>query len=496
MSLWLQRYLRRHSLRFHLGIGITLAFILRSLAAFFVYGPQALDDYKHGVWPAYQMYAGLPVDLPDYRSHLLNWLLLFFLRIGGWFNVTSALSQVRLMYFGLGLVSLLGIVGAYIYAGCFRSRIFGALAIYLLAMYPLMPFVSTRAFGESVALPFVVLGLAVCERSRLRSESVATMALGFLLLGIASLLRFQVGVISCAYLLILVWQRRWRLALACAGAGLALIAAQAGIDVASGKPAFGTLSAYLEENAGGAAKYGASPWFNTWLLVLGLTLFPFSLVFLRRLKPVIVRHGPLAICLFVFVAVHSAVAHKEERFMYPIVGVLLLLLAGAWCYNRHNVLVRKIYQPVFILVSAIVLPIACLVNSQAGEIEPAAMAEKQLGQVGYLDYQSLFGQSLIQFYFLRPPSGIIEVAPEELTLAFADRILDSHPEWRGAELLTSQPEAFDRIRSLSAQSSAILRCGQAVEATSSVDRLLFRLNPRHNQRRRPTLYILCERRHD
>ena len=64
--------------------------------------------------------------------------------------------------------------------------------------------------------------------------------------------------------------------MACMIAGLALLGAQAGIDLASGKAAFGTLQAYLEENAGGAAKYGASPWYNTWLLVLGIALFPFS----------------------------------------------------------------------------------------------------------------------------------------------------------------------------------------------------------------------------
>ena len=63
----------------------------------------------------------------------------------------------------------------------------------------------------------------------------------------------------------------------------------------------------------------------------------------------------------------------------------------------------------------------------------------------------------------------------------------------GAALLTSVPEAFDRIRALSEQVSSRLQCGRAIEATSAVDRLLFRLNPKHNQRRRPTLYILCER---
>ena len=104
MSLWLQRFLRRHSLAQHFWYSLAIGFFCRSLAAFFVYGPQALDDYKHGVWPAYQMFVGQAVDLPDYRSHLLNWILVGLLKIGSIFGVESALAQVRLMYSGLGVV--------------------------------------------------------------------------------------------------------------------------------------------------------------------------------------------------------------------------------------------------------------------------------------------------------------------------------------------------------------------------------------------------------
>ena len=117
--------------------------------------------------------------------------------------------------------------------------------------------------------------------------------------------------------------------------------------------------------------------------------------------------------------------------MYPIVGLLLILLAAAWTYSRHFKWARIVFQPVFLVLTAIVLPVTCLVNSQAGEIEPAARAEKELGRLAYLDYQSLFGQSLIQFYFLRPPSQIVEVGADELTLAKAENLLEAHPEWRG-----------------------------------------------------------------
>jgi phosphatidylinositol glycan class B len=493
MPITLIRYLRRHSLSFHLCRALIIGFTLRSLSAYFVYGPQALDDYKHGVWPAFQIFSGQIPDLPPYRSHLLVWLLVGFIDVAHFFGLESALSQVRAMYFGLGVLSLLAIYGASLYASCFRSRIFGGLAVYLLAVYPLMPFASTRAFGESVALTFVVLGLAICEHARLKTNRSGEMALGFFVIGVAALFRFQVGVIYLAYAGTLLFFRHWRFLGAMLIAGLALLVAQAYIDIWSDKTPFATLQAYILENEGGAAKYGVSPWYNTWALIFGMTLFPFSLVFLLKLKQMIHRHLPACVSLFAFVFIHSIVAHKEERFMYPILGLLLILLAYVWTLARHSQKARQIYSTAYFVVSLLTLPIACFVNSQAGEIEPAAIAQDYFGSVAYIDHESLFQKSMIQFYFLRPPSQILPTGLGGLNLGYAEEVLKTNTELRGVEILTSVPAAFAAIESLSEQSSDLVRCGKSQIATSMVDRLLYRLNPKHNQRRRPTYYILCER---
>jgi hypothetical protein len=493
VSLNLLRYLRRHSLCFHFGMALGLGLFVRLLSAWFVYGPQALDDYKHGVWPAYQYFVNVPLDLPDYRSYLLIWLLSGFLKVGSLFGISSALAQVRTMYAGLAFLSLLGIYGVYKYAELFRSRIFGGLALYLIAIYPLMPFVSTRAFGESVALPFVVLGFALCEVGR-RKNNYDKMAIGFFILGVGALFRFQVGVISVFYFGFLIFSKQWRFVFLCTMSGIALIASQALIDIYSGKYAFQTLKAYMDANAGGAAQYGASPWFNTWILVFAFLLFPFSAAFLPKLKYTVTRHAPLLGALIFFVTIHSAIPHKEERFMYPILGLLLILLADSWALSRHVRSAQRIFQPVFFIVLVLILPIACFVNTQAGEIEPAARAEQNFGAVAYLDHESLFAKSLIQFYFLRPPGQIFEVDEGGLRLERAAEILAENPALKGVEILTSNPASFETLRSLGGQARDKIKCGETQEATSLVDRLLFRLNPKHNQRRRPSLYILCERR--
>src|SRR3954470_9311330 len=123
MPKWLRRYLRSADLRAHFWRAMFLGATLRILSAWFVYGPQALDDYKHGVYPAYQFFAGIPLDLPDYRSRLLVWLLGGFTYLASFAGVTSALGQVRAMYLGLGFISLIGIVGTHYYARTRNSRV-------------------------------------------------------------------------------------------------------------------------------------------------------------------------------------------------------------------------------------------------------------------------------------------------------------------------------------------------------------------------------------
>ncbi len=192
----LRRYLASLDLRAHFIRALILGAGARFLSAWFVYGPQALDDYKHGVYPAYQFFAKIPLDLPDYRSHLLVWFLSLFVEVASWFGATSALAQVRAMYFGLGLTSLVGIYGTYLYVRSFRSRVFGALALYLAALFPLMPFVSTRAFGEAVAMSLVMLALGWLESVRLerRKDGGEFWFPGFLFLGVATSLPISCGI--------------------------------------------------------------------------------------------------------------------------------------------------------------------------------------------------------------------------------------------------------------------------------------------------------------
>ncbi|MGZ3721938.1 MAG: hypothetical protein ACXVA9_03345 [Bdellovibrionales bacterium] len=494
MPLWVRRFLSRRTLRSHLQIALIIGLVLRCLCAFFVYGPQALDDYKHGVYPAYQFFAGQVLDLPDYRSHLLIWILAFFIKVGSWFGVESALGQVRAMYFGLACLSLLGILGTYLFVKTFRSKLFAATALYLVAMFPLMPFISTRAFGEAVAMSFVMLGFGILENQRREKKvNLPLWTLGFACLGVATLFRFHVGLLFVTYGAVLIYLRCWTGVAGGLIGGLLTLAGEWLVDFLSGKPPFGTLFAYLEANEGGAKDYGVSPWYNTWLFVIALSLAPFSLVFIKKLKPLWKSQWPWLLPFLIYVLAHSLVPHKEERFLYPIVGLELWALAWLWASSAYFKLARKIYSPVLIGLSVPLLFVVCLVNTQEGEIEPPAYAESHYKNVVYLDHESLFGISRIQFYFLRPPSILEQVGTDDFNANKIDESLRNHREHKAVVLLTSISDVRDQLHALEGVRTTEAQCLSMRTSGSLIDRLLYALNPKHNQRRRPTWYLVCER---
>lgn len=494
MRRWLRLYLCSATLQVHFWRALIVGLVLRLLSAYFVYGPQALDDYKHGVYPAWQFFAHLPLDLPDYRSRLLVWFLGAFVHIASWFGVESALGQVRAMYVGLAVTSLVAIVGTYLYAQLQRSKLYGATLLYMMAMFPLMPFVSTRAFGEAVALAFVVFGFGALEKARQQTPNrFGWWFLGFLSLGVATLFRFHAGILFFAALGILFYLRLWIGVFAGVAAGFATLVSQAVIDVASDKAPFGTLIEYLAANEGGAAKYGVSPWYNTWLFVLVVALAPFSFVLFGRLKSLWRRQWAILIPWLLFVSVHSLVPHKEERFLYPIVGLELWALSYLWASSALSVWSRRVFSSALFGIGSLLLLVVCFVNSQEGEIEPPAYVQSHYANVSYLDFQSLFGLSRFQFYFLRPPSVLKQVQPSDFTALRIDDEFASEPGRSAVVLLTSDPAAHDQLRLLEGVSTVSSHCLEMREAGSMIDRLLYKMNPKHNQRRRPTWYLVCER---
>lgn len=424
---------------FHFKVALILGILFRIATAYFAYGPSSMDDYIDGVSPALQWADGGSPKLSAGRSYLLVWTLGSILKVAKFDHVVD---RVRFLYGVLGIFSLsIMLWMAWKY---YRS----AILAYLLALYCFLPFASTRAFGEAVAMPWVFAGVVVPNPF-----------LSGIFLGVASLYRFQCGLIYLFFFW--VWRKDF---LKFAAAGLVALGLQLLVDYGSGYAPLQTLTDYWARNKGWAAEYGVQPWYTHWATLLAVTFFPFCL----WLRPKFREYRVATAAILVFVFFHSLIPHKEERFLLPIVPLVLLLMASGW---------TKKFQWAFVPLNALVLFLVSFSNPQASMVEPVVEVQKRYdGGIILETDNDLVGSYLGQGIFLKKP--FVLMREQELKREFFENL---HADGSMAILVTG----FDLptwIRE---------KCLKCREAGSLTDRLLYRLNPKHNSRRRPNTYCFC-----
>lgn len=478
----------RFSLKKHLFIALVFGMVLRTLTAYFDYGPFALDDYLHGLIPAYLLENYGEHLLPEYRSWFLVWMLSAFLKLCSSFGISDSLTQIRIMLTGLGAISLTAIIGCYLYVKNFDNRRFQLAALYLVSIYPLMLLVSTRAFGEAVSMSFLLFGIGISENARFNKKSLS-FVIGMIILGIACLLRFQVAVFWFAYaicLLIMNWRYFLPKILI---SGVIVILLQVIIDLSSSRTVFSTIIAYLQANEGGAAGYGVTPWYSTWLLILAFILAPFSLPLFKNFKSLLRSHWVIFIPFFLFVLAHSLVPHKEERFMFPIVGVELIFLAWLWMSNYQKNLSTKIFNWTIGGLGTVALFVVCFVNFQSGAVDP--MFKARANEIDTLVLADEWNTWDGFYPILLTKNSRVEQVDIENQASY-NAFRETANNFKQIIVVSSNPDLSNSINNISKNGLWSFKCSNIYEATSLVDEIAYKLNPKHNKRRAPVQYIICQ----
>lgn len=480
-------FLNSKNLRQHFFYALVLGLVLRVLSAYFVYGPQALDDYLNQIGPALRMDQGLTHDLPAHRSPLMIWMIFIWAQIGGWLGISTVIEKIRWIGFGFGLTSLLAIYGAYKYFSDKPEDLTGKWTLYLMAAYGLMPFVSTRGFLESYSMGFLTAGMGVLVYA-LHQKKNLLIAFAFYIIGFATLIRFQIGVLYFALLIYFLFKKEWRTLGIALLTGFALMLTQLLIEYGDGRAPMSVLKAYLKMNEN-VSEYGVTPWYSTWLTWLALFYFPFSAGLFKHWKKW-KEHGLLVWGTIFFVLIHSLVPHKEERFLYPILGLTLIMWAILWIPAWNSTYEKKFFRPVFLFLNTLLLGVGCFVNTQVGEIGVPALTQKRSDKVLYIDRDSLVGQGFMYEIFLRPPARL-----EKITEAISEETLNKYlPELEnldGFALMTSNPHYRNELSTFAMQTWHDFKCTNEQEVNSATDSLFYKLNPERNYRRRPTWYVNC-----
>jgi phosphatidylinositol glycan class B len=470
--------------------------LLRVVATFTGHGVWASDDYFHALEPAWRWLEQPDAPLPtDFRSSFLPRILWLFFLLGEALGIPEPVPRIQWVYGLLGLWSVSAIPAAWLLVAPRLGNPAALGAAWLVATHALLPRISTRALGEAVCAPLILWTLVLVEWAR---RSPARTALGWAFLsglcaGVAAMLRFQAGVVF-AVVFLLVWVRplpadhpgpRPGVPALVGGlflGGLVAMVGQGLLDLAEHGEFLASPVRYVAFNVERSASYGVEPWHLFLGMFLGLSLPPATVALAAPVWRG-VKAMPLPAAVFVaFVATHSAVGHKEDRFMFPLVplfcvfvGPALVDLAARRPWQRASALY-------FWAVNAALLAVMVVSDGKRNVTTPlleAAAMQPRPVVVG------LGGVQLLPYYLGR--GGVVKTLDSvEEAVVFLEG--QATPAARLCMDRAPRPYELDRLR------SAGWTCGApSWSAGDVVDRTAVWLNPSHNTRRAPVAVVDCRR---
>lgn len=262
------------------------------------------------------------------------------------------------------------------------------------------------------------------------------------------------------------------------------------LDAADGRSPLSTPLVYIRYNLSHASQYGVSPAYTYVLQLLLLTVPPACLMlgpaWLRACR----RQQLAALCAGVFVFSHSCIAHKEDRFLFPMLPLLFVIMGTA---------LAPVPQQTF----ATMHPTWSFGVFQAGRRLFWLLNGLGLIVCSLSDAQRNWTMPLLHIARTTPPDEtrqLVVIEPDIVPTYY----LHGRASWRGYQTLSALDDArkdvvapvdYVLLRALpDARGQAVLkRMGcQAPRRFDgdAVDRLLVRVN-RHNLRRAATFLYPC-----
>ncbi len=226
-----------------------------------------------------------------------------------------------------GLLAVVPVICCFLWASRLFDATSGLVAATVIATAPELVYFGARTLSEVVAAHLLIGAIYALETGA-PSNSSRRLFAGGALLGLVCVIRVQLAPALILVALWTSWHRpRERLFKIFAGAAAILSAAGLLDSLTLGYP-LASIWRYVLYNVvyGASSTFGVEPWyyyfageFGVWGVAFGPLLF-LTLLGARRL--------PLLLAVAVTViAVHSGIAHKEYRFIYPAI-VCLMVLAG------------------------------------------------------------------------------------------------------------------------------------------------------------------------
>jgi hypothetical protein len=311
-----------------------LAVGLRLVPVIFVPSMNWGDEIFQTTEPAHRLVYGYGLMTWEFQLGMRSWLLPGVL--AGLIEIARVAGDGPQYYLpaialGLGAVACGPVACGFLWGRRWFGPSGGLVAAFALAVAPELAYFGARALNDVVAAHLLVIALYLLEPGDKAGDRRRLCIAGFVL-GIVCLLRLQLApavALAALWASPGPWADTWRARLpAVISGGVAAVLFGAALDWATlGYPLASVWRNYFYNiHLGVSSGFSVAPWYFYLLGELGV--WGAATPFVVLLAALGARRMPLlAAAAIVIVAVHSAIPHKEYRFIYPAMMLAMVLAA-------------------------------------------------------------------------------------------------------------------------------------------------------------------------
>jgi len=470
---------------------LILAALVRVTAAIFSRGFLAIDDHHVLVDAAERLVSGLGLEVEHKRSILYPGVVALIMRATGAVDDPSPATQllvVRLVQAAYSLFTVSLVYRILERTATPRTALLGGL---LVATFFALPITAVHQFEEAVCQVPLLASCWWLLRARDDPRGGTFALLAGTALGVALIVRFPLISFVVPFALLALWQEPDRQRGALFLGGLALVLTLQGLSNHlinhewwySFRIYYGPLVHWPPRILTDPGGYPQGAVWTYAAALVGLFVPPFSLLFLTAAA----RGGKdlalLGVPTLVFLVAHSAIANRQERFLLPVLPVIILLAAlgfgpvAAWLAARSWSRVYGWLWKYYWAVNTVLLAGTLFVYGKKDRVAPLVYVQARHDATGVVVVQYTYLFPVPVYYLGRPRPPVIVFADRNRLAQDAQAVRAASPAPNYLILYSDSAEA-DAARLERALGARLER--EATVTPSLGDELAHLVNPRRN----------------
>ncbi|HLB81575.1 MAG TPA: glycosyltransferase family 39 protein [Gemmatimonadales bacterium] len=470
---------------------LTLAAAVRVAAALFGGGFLAIDDHHVLVDAADRLVGGPGLDTGFMRSILYPGTVALIMRAAQAVDHPSPATQLLVVRLIQAVYSLFVVYFAYRIlerlAGP-RTALLGGL---LTATFFVLPITSVHQFEEAMCqVPLLASSWWILKAPGARRDTLLALLSGTAL-GFALVVRFPLITFVVPFAAWVVWREplRWRGAAFLTGVTLVLALQGWSNQIVNHQWGYSFLKYYgplLDFSPRIFTESGGYPHGAPWTyaaILLAAFLPPFSLVLLAAAARGGAQLPLLGVPTLVFLVAQSAIANRQERFLLPVLPVLLVLAAlgfgsvAAWFARRSWTRGYAALWQYYWAMNAALVAGTLFVYGKKDRVAPLVYVQARHDATGIViaEFTYTFPVPVYYLGWPRPPVFVLEDRNAVARDAALARAANPSPNY--VILYSDSVPADTRLLE---QALGTRLASRAVVRPSLGDRLAHVINPRHN----------------